>query len=574
MSKNELYKPMTINDVLNQINKTLFLPAIQRNYVWLKNRRSTKIEDLFDSIYRGYPVSTFLFWTRKREEQGLYEFVEDYNIDDPAFNEPYSSDKLDPDCEEVSVVLDGQQRLTSLYLALKGTKRTGKKTDKRHKRNGQKLYLNLTLATKNGDEEEQRLFCFKTENDAKNDKENKWFLVRDVLIAETKTKIKDWYSYNKEERACIEKLWLKLTREPLIYVYHINGDLSQAVEIFTRMNSGGEPLSASDLLLSLATSTNIDIRENIEDLEIFFRENGFGLFKRDHILKSCLLMNGVDPSFRKGINKEKINKIDDNWESTTACLETSVKILKDFGYVDKLSSGYIITTIALYLYLKRKIDIKKEEIDILRFVQNAQIEGYFSNTLDKKLRFVRNKIENCNSFKEFNQALAEEEDKKLKLKIDKDSIENILKNATYGKAITFPVLQMLYPNLGYESNKFHIDHIYPKSRFRKGEKGLPQQIKETLAEHPENDLFNLQLLKGEINQEKLNMMPNEWMDSLREKKEQYIKDNYIPENIELSWENFDEFRKQRTELIKKELYKMFDLSDEIINKTNLMIYEH
>lgn len=108
---------LTIAEVVNNIHqKNYLLPAIQREFVW----STDQIEKLFDSLMRNYPINSFLFWTVSKEkvsEYEFYEFLREYhekkNIHNPKANVTGE--------EEVVAVLDGQQRLTSLYLALKGS---------------------------------------------------------------------------------------------------------------------------------------------------------------------------------------------------------------------------------------------------------------------------------------------------------------------------------------------------------------------------------------------------------------------------------------------------------------------
>ncbi len=120
----------SIKDVVDELNVRYFLPDIQREYVWLKNADEKKIEQLFDSILRGYPIGSFLFWKLQRkdiaksDEQDsdklnfqLYQFITNYDERKPH-NEKIHVEKINVD--DLSIVLDGQQRLTSLYIGLKG----------------------------------------------------------------------------------------------------------------------------------------------------------------------------------------------------------------------------------------------------------------------------------------------------------------------------------------------------------------------------------------------------------------------------------------------------------------------
>ncbi len=120
----------SIKDVVDGLNVRYFLPDIQREYVWLKKADEKKIEQLFDFILRGYPVGSFLFWKLQKEDIAksdeqdsdklnfqLYKFIENYDVRKPH-NEKIRIEQIKRD--DLYIVLDGQQRLTSLYIGLKG----------------------------------------------------------------------------------------------------------------------------------------------------------------------------------------------------------------------------------------------------------------------------------------------------------------------------------------------------------------------------------------------------------------------------------------------------------------------
>ena len=125
------YEKKTISSIVEEIaSNKIYLPAIQRKYVWGEDQ----ITKLMDSIMRGYPFGTFLFWKVKKKtvnDKGysMYEFIKDYHERDRYKNEPAGQPfSISENNEEETVLsaLDGQQRLTSLYIALKGSlKNTG-----------------------------------------------------------------------------------------------------------------------------------------------------------------------------------------------------------------------------------------------------------------------------------------------------------------------------------------------------------------------------------------------------------------------------------------------------------------
>lgn len=128
------FKDITIKNVIEELNQSYFLPDIQREYVWLNKANEKKIEQLFDSILRNYPIGSFLFWKLKKSDIEtnrdvrevsdklnfqLYKFIEKYDIRD-THNEKIDIEQVNSN--DLSIVLDGQQRLTSLYIGLKGSR--------------------------------------------------------------------------------------------------------------------------------------------------------------------------------------------------------------------------------------------------------------------------------------------------------------------------------------------------------------------------------------------------------------------------------------------------------------------
>ena len=112
---------LTIESVIKDIDsKKYLLPSIQREFVW----STGQIEKLFDSLMRDYPINAFLFWKVPREKEAgihvvhlLYEFLRDYHQKDNKHNPKANTNGT----EDIIAILDGQQRMTSLYIALKGT---------------------------------------------------------------------------------------------------------------------------------------------------------------------------------------------------------------------------------------------------------------------------------------------------------------------------------------------------------------------------------------------------------------------------------------------------------------------
>ncbi|GAA9943065.1 hypothetical protein VN0893_11170 [Helicobacter pylori] len=215
-----------------------------------------------------------------------------------------------------------------------------------------------------------------------------------------------------------------------------------------------------------------------------------------------------------------------------------------------MGSAYILSSLAYFYFLKQKMD-KNDEEQALKFVRNAQIMGYFSGSTDTKLSIIAHSIKEARTFEAFNHNLAKHQT--CLLKITNDTIEGMVFFNSHARV--FPVLHILYPNLNYKTTTFQIDHIYPKSKFKKENNKLDKDFYEC-----GNHLYNLQLLEGQENSAKKDKDPEVWLKEEYKNEqaqaqaiEEYKKRNYIDPKLKLEWENIKEFRKKREEAIIKRL---------------------
>ncbi len=353
----------------------------------------------------------------------------------------------------------------------------------------------------------------------------------------------------KNELDLLEKLKDTFHNKQLISFFEEKEkNLNKVLNIFIRVNSGGVKLSYSDLLMSILTASfSSDIREKMNELVDALKGKGFSNVGKDQVLKTCLLLIGKDTTFElKNFNKKNIKEIEDNWEKITDSIYNVAKLLETFGYAGYLGSAYILSSLAYFYFLNSKMNENDKE-QALKFVRNAQITSYFSSSTDTKLSAIAHSMKEAQTFESFNHNLAKHE--KNPLKITNDMIEEMV-NYKYSDQV-FPILQILYPHLNYKTTTFHIDHIYPKSKFKKENKKLDKDFYEC-----GNHLYNLQLLEGAENQAKKDKDPEVWLkEEYKDEKaiEEYKKRNYIDPNLRLEWENIEEFREKREEAIIKKL---------------------
>ncbi|GAA9002115.1 DUF262 domain-containing protein [Helicobacter pylori] len=552
----------SIKNVVDELNIRYFLPDIQREYVWLKKADEKKIEQLFDSILRGYPIGSFLFWKLQKEDIArsdeqdenklnfqLYQFITNYDERKPHNEKIYIEQIMRDD---LYIVLDGQQRLTSLYIGLKGTrtlKKKGSRYDNPNAYEEKRLYLNLKHQPNMDNPEDNYQFEFHAKV-PENDKKHFWFKVGDILELESGVlNYVQEHGLKENELNLLEKLKDAFhTKQLISFFEEKEKNLNKVLNIFIRVNSGGVELSYSDLLMSILTASfSSDIREKMNELVDALKDKGFPNMEQDQVLKTCLLLIGKDTTFElKNFNKNNIKEIEENWEKITESIYDAAKLLETFGYAKYLGSAYILSTLAYFYFLRQKMD-KNDEEQALKFVRNAQIMGYFTPSTDTKLSIIAHSIKEARAFEAFNHNLAKHETNPLK--ITNDAIEEMMRSSSHNRV--FPILQILYPNLNYKTTTFHIDHIYPKSKFKKKNEKLDKDFYEC-----RNHLYNLQLLEGQENSAKKDKDPEAWLKEEYKNEqaiEEYKKRNYIDPKLKLEWENIKEFRKKREEAIIKRL---------------------
>ncbi len=374
-----------------------------------------------------------------------------------------------------------------------------------------------------------------------NDKKHFWFKVGDILELKSVVNYTREHNLGNEESELLETLNKAFHDKQLIsYFEEEEKNLNKVLNIFIRVNSGGVKLSYSDLLMSILTASfSSDIREKMNALVDALKDKGFPNVEQE--LKTCLLLIDKDTTFElKNFNKNNVKKIEENWEKITESIYNAAKLLGTFGYAGHLGSAYILSSLAYFYFLKQKMD-KNDEEQALKFVRNAQIMGYFSGSTDTKLSIIAHSIKEARTFEAFNHNLAKHQTNPLK--ITNDAIEGMVSFDHPTKV--FPILQILYPNLNYKTTIFHIDHIYPKSKFNEKNKKLNKDF-------CENHLYNLQLLEGQENSAKKDKDPEVWLKEEYKNEqaiEEYKKRNYIDPTLKLEWENIEEFRKKREETI-------------------------
>jgi hypothetical protein len=541
----------TVHSVLQDIaSQQLVLPAIQREFVW----NEQKIAALFDSIMRGYPIGGFLYWRvsdATTKDHTFYGFIRDYDQRPPNNFCPRLLEV--PPSDNRYAVLDGQQRLTSLNIGLRGShtvKLPNKWWDNPDAFPKRYLYLNLRKRdpddNDSGSEDETGesegfIFRFRTPDQAASDNEagHRWMRVSDALeLGETK----DVIGYISKAGIGDDPYAMEVLSR-LHEVVHVHGVISPFVEpdqsidrvmnIFIRVNAQGEPLSFADLLLSQATAAwsadgegeAVDAREEIRSFnEHLNRPDHRFDFKRDQIMKACLVLtDATSVRFRiENFKREQMLRIRDAWPEIKRSLDLAAGLLDQFGLTAaNLNARSVIHPVAYYIkhrsldasYLTAKGSEEDREAIRRWVIRSLLRQGIWGSGLDTLLTRLRAAIKDQGDagfpVSAIEQTMGEVG---KSLVFDEAAIDGLLQ-LRYGDRNCFPLLSLIYPSGNMLLR--HVDHIYPQTAFtrKKLEKlGIGEEQIEWMLTAAQT-IPNLQLLTPADNESKGGGFPRPWLDT-------------------------------------------------------------
>lgn len=569
------YIPVRASDIIRQVNRDIYLPAIQREFVW----KPDKIERLFDSIMADFPIGSFLFWKleqKNKDEWPVYEFIRDFDEEDPH-NPPANMSGITKD---ITLVLDGQQRITSLYIGMKGSYRYFYRRWRKTR-----LYLNLLKPPIPNEDNPEELTCgfeFREGSEPDSQKPELWYLVGKILDFEDAEDAKadmksQMANLTDEQRENANKLIGRLHNRihtTLIgnYYQEKSQDYDKVLQVFVRANSAGQPLEYSDLLLATATAKweTLDARKEIHDFTDSINEIGTGYnFGKDFVLKACLYLSESTHDGQKinlpiqykvkNFTKKNLRIIEENWESIKESLTTTVRLISRFGFnVKNVVAPLTLLPISFYLKKRGNTSFDKSskaedadaQITIRKWFVFSTLRNAFGGSSDTTLSRLRELLTACNLSTPF-PADALYKSLGIEPRLNDAEIEQILEYSYQGR-YTNLVLSLLYPDRDWKDAVFHEDHIFPKSEFKVRllkKRGYDEtQVQSYNAKY--NVLANLQLLTDSENLSKNATPFDEW---IKTRDEAFRKRHLIPDMTSYGFDLFEDFFIARKALIVERL---------------------
>lgn len=546
---------ITVYEALEYIeNGKYVMPAFQRQYVWSMEQ----IEKLWDSILLDYPIATFLFWHVDEENVSWDTYFCNF-LSEITFDSRKQADSVNYELSNINVkitdtaVLDGQQRLTSLFLSLFGRAYIRQKYVRKKVTGGTvvKLLIELNKHKLTVDEEEynSKKFDIKftekvgklspTQFEINNILEDKFQdkNTRDHAIENT---ISNVPADSKEyARNILNKLYRKIFVDKLIRYTEIQ-DMKQddALEMFVRFNSGGKALKKHEITMSILEAYWPNAKTEFGNL-LNGSYTGFG---SDFIVRSALMLYG--DVVKSNINKQIADDLKNNWQDFKKTLKNLEDVLKGMKIeVSRFSSSWnVLLPIIYFMYYNPKYVSNLD--DIRAYLIRAVLFTYFQSGTTSKLQQMKSNI-NDNDYEITIDMLEQMND----LRVTDGKIDDII-NSEKGSRVAGETLYFLGVDWINRNFKYEQDHLHPYDRFDSTKPISVSMDDWRRWRGNRNRLPNLQLLEGRSNGSKNSMRLVDYYNDMNDvQKAEFRKEALIPDDVSLELENFEEFYEKRKTLL-------------------------
>lgn len=507
-------------DLLSEIKSgRLRIPRFQRDFVWEKS----KVIKLLSSIYKEFPIGSFFIWEAPKQYNSFFRKVPELEIKDPD-----SSD-------EIKYILDGQQRITSLYVTLKG------------------LTINSV---------DYNTICFDLDGETflSTNPDEERFLPLSKILGEERHIIYD--KLNPERKASFNKCVQRFQNYPLSVVLVKDKNLEEVCDIFERINQGGKRLSIFDLFVAGTWSEDFELKEKI-GLFNKILENSFGRIEEEVFTETLSLI--VKGQCTRAYQLQvKIEDIRDVWDKVLESIKKSIDYLKGSLGVKKYS--YIpyrdIIPLIAYFYFKsgKMSNYQKSKLEEW-FWKVSFSERYSATTFT---RMGEDRVL-------FDKIIREEE-----VIIDYPTNINLgkIKNVRMGRKTALRnallcILAMNNPRHFRNGTPITLDEDY-LSQFNSSEKHhiFPRAFLRKNKISEDNFLINFCFIPSELNKEISDMKPSEYFIKYKRQNDDFektLKSHIIPSDKDSGiWtDEYHKFIDQRASLVEKEIKKLIGETQKI-----------
>jgi hypothetical protein len=292
--------PISIRQLLQRVAEgEVRIPAFQREFIWEPDR----VQFLMDSIYKGFPIGTLLFW-RTREKLQSDRDLGPYVLPDPKEQYP------------IDYVLDGQQRLTSIFAVFQ--------TELKQAQNPKTVWVDVYFDMLAKEDAQDSQFIALESDEVDEERHFPLKVLFDVTAYGARVRTLS------EERAKIIDTLQNRFKEAQIPVETIEtNDHSKIAIVFERVNRGGVPLDTYQLLAAWTWSGDFDLRSKFDDLSAELDDGGYGDIGNDpDLLLKCAAAVISNESSARSVVALKGSDVRDQFPKLTIGIKGAVEFLQ------------------------------------------------------------------------------------------------------------------------------------------------------------------------------------------------------------------------------------------------------
>ncbi|RLI97242.1 MAG: hypothetical protein DRO96_01060 [Candidatus Aenigmatarchaeota archaeon] len=536
---------MQIDTLLRDVeNKDLVLPEFQRDFVWNED----DVKKFMQSLYKNYPTGSLLIWKTKTPPKLRGE----HKVSDNVYTR---------------VLLDGQQRMTTLYLMLKGKTPPYYPNMLRRFR----LYFNV--------ETEEFRYYQKTIMEGKPE----WISLIDFFSHESAAV----FIEQSNDREYYFKHLSKLTKLESIrkYEYYVDEeklgkleDIKEVVRIFNLVNKQGRTLQEEDLALAYVCSFWPEIKDLFrKELEVY-KQNGFDFDFNFLIL--CLNCVASGHAKFEGFYSVSEDKIKEAWELLKKAMTYLLNIMHDKAFIDsnqqyELKSEALLVPLVTYLAKNNcEFGSESELNKFLYWFYNAMAWGRYtrrgkSSPLEQDIVAITKDNKPEALIHNFEREVRYFDVKTENL--EAATIQNPLFNIAFIVAKSKGALDWfngtkLHAQLLGSSYRLHKHHIFPKAVLRKhGYYQTPEKKRMV------NEIANRAFLTERANLQIRSSEPKKYLPKVQQKFPKALSQQFVTEKEEL-WkiDNYEDFLRDRRKRIANGINKfMTSLVDHDVPKLDV-----
>lgn len=512
--------------LINDIEKGLIkIPQFQRDFVWTKE----KAAKLLDSILKGYPIGTFILWKTKESLRSIR------NLGGAALPDT-------PTGEFIQYVLDGQQRLASLFVTLKGYRVEREKLD-----DFSEIYIDLT-APENGE-------IVVTE--IPDGKRSDAIKIVDLIIGSLESLAK----FPKKYHTKLDEYKRRLVSNFFSVIVIREVQIDMATEIFTRINEGGKPLSVFEIMVAKTfdVEKKFDLSEKYDELIEELRDVDYETISNSTILQVISIILEKDCSKRVILKLDK-NKFIETWDSAIDAIKTTVDYFRDFYQIPVsklLPYNALIVPFAYFFYHHPNKPTGNKQKYLQDFFWRTSLGGRYSHSLESRITQDIKKID----------SILKDKPPKYEYGID-PTWEFIKENGKFSpgrsyikailcifahhqpKSFDNDALVRISNDWLKQANSKNYHHFFPKAYLKK------EGYDEVFINH----IANITIVDDFLNKRKIGAnAPSKYMKLFKKENpqvEETIKTHLIDLKKFGVWENnYEKFFKERCMVIAKEIKK-------------------